>query len=445
LASDSLQDLETFFDTIHSHFSTVTLHNHLYPKYQDLQDDFSFYSYLCSPEHNPTLTADELHQAHLNYQTFGSGLRQFILSPKTISELTSPDSYLQILSLRHEVDGFLLLQQFTCLRSAQLEGKFIDYRAAIQQLTIQPGEPLRSFYSRTIWLFHEIKIAQLKDGSNAALLEHFLDLLRSTGCHVILAETSDKWKTIRAHRHRPKHTTEPLPWTLNSVLRDLENAKVTTLSNNHPLALSPSANLIGCTSHATYLPDPEAHLSRSRPSSNNNKSMIKHPPQATLPSASNKCRLCNNQHPNPWHTTDYCPFKDPTFIQNKLIRENVMQHNSLYGRVNKHYSKDTDITSITHRPSLITPPKTAKLAELQLPTLEASTNDIDLLDATYHPIPPDTDTYPFETPTIDTQHFDVPSPTANNGLATYTPTSSEDDHATSDLIFDPLQYLQYSS
>ena len=122
-----------------------------------------------------------------------------------------------------------------------------------------------------------------------------------------------------------------------------------------------------------------------------------------------------------------------------------MQHNSLYGRVNKYYSKDTDITSTTPRPSLITPPKTAKLAELQLPTLEASTNDIDLLDATYHPIPPDTDTYPFETPTIDTQHFDVPSPTANNGLATYTPTSSEDDHATSDLIFDPLQYLQYSS
>jgi len=29
-----------------------------------------------------------------------------------------------------------------------------------------------------------------------------------------------------------------------------------------------------------------------------------------------KCRLCNNQHPNPWHETQNCPFKDPTYIQN---------------------------------------------------------------------------------------------------------------------------------
>jgi len=43
-----------------------------------------------------------------------------------------------------------------------------------------------------------------------------------------------------------------------------------------------------------------------------------------------KCELCNNQNPNPWHTTHNCPFKDPTFIQNTLIRENVMQHNTLY-------------------------------------------------------------------------------------------------------------------
>jgi hypothetical protein len=230
------------------------------------------------------------------------------------------------LSLRHETDGFLLFQQFICLRSPQLEGKFIDFRDAINKLTIINGEPLRSFYSRAMWLFNEIKIAQLQDGSNAALLEHFLDLLRSTGCHIILAETSGPWKTIRAHRRRPHHTTELLPW-----------------------ATSPTP--IVCSSNMSLLPDPEAYRTMYRPSpthiSNNpnNKSTLKRPPMATLPSASNKCRLCNNQHPNPWHVTENCPFKDPTFIQNKLIRENVMQHNSIYGRVNKHFSKETDIPS----------------------------------------------------------------------------------------------------
>lgn len=93
---------------------------------------------------------------------------------------------------------------------------------------------------------------------------------------------------------------------------------------------------------------------------------------ATLPSASNKCHLCNNQHPNPLHVTESCPFKDSTCIQHKLIHENEMQHNSIYGRVNKNYSKDTDIPSNPHHRSLKIPHETATLADLQLPTLFSS-------------------------------------------------------------------------
>ncbi len=51
------------------------------------------------------------------------------------------------------------------------------------------------------------------------------------------------------------------------------------------------------------------------------------------------CRLCNNNNPNPWHTTATCPLKDPTFIQQEGIHENVLQHNSLYGKLNKNYIK----------------------------------------------------------------------------------------------------------
>ncbi len=252
-----------------------------YPKYQDLHDDFSFYAYLCSAKKNPTLTADELHQAHLNYQTFGSGLQQFILSPRTITELSSTDSYLQLLSLHHKTDGFLLFQQFICLRSSQLEGKFIDFRDAINKLTIINSEPFRSFYSSAMWLFNEIKIAQLQDGSNAALLEHLLDLLRSTGCHIILAEISGSWKTIRAHRHRPHHTTELLPWTLNSILQDLDNAKVTTLSIANTPSYTTSPTPIVCSSNTSILQDPEAYCTMYHPSpahistNPNNKSTLK--------------------------------------------------------------------------------------------------------------------------------------------------------------------------
>jgi hypothetical protein len=91
-------------------------------------------------------------QAKANYKSFGHGLRQFIIHPKTVTTTTSPDSYLQLLSLKHEPDDFLLLQHFIFLCSPQLEGKFIDYRIQINQLSIINGESIRSFYSRAMWL-----------------------------------------------------------------------------------------------------------------------------------------------------------------------------------------------------------------------------------------------------------------------------------------------------
>jgi hypothetical protein len=77
-----------------------------------------------------------------------------------------------------------------------------------------------------------------------------------------------------------------------------------------------------------------------------------------------KCKLCNNQHPNPWYTTDNCPFKDPKFIQNTLIRENVMQHNTLYEKINRDYTKNLYNQKHIYKSLQATIPKTAKLAEI---------------------------------------------------------------------------------
>ena len=54
------------------------------------------------------------------------------------------------------------------------------------------------------------------------------------------------------------------------------------------------------------------------PTSHLNNREYKPPPMAST-QKQNKCLLCNNQHPNPWHPTEQCPFKDPSLIQNKLI------------------------------------------------------------------------------------------------------------------------------
>ena len=298
-----------------------------------------------------------------------SGLRQFILilNPKTIPKESASDSYLQLFSLRHEQDGFLLYQNFIFLRSPQLEGKFINYRNEINKLTIIDGESLRSFYSRVIWLFNEIQLAKIQDGSNAVLLEHFLTLLRATGNHVILAETSNTWKKIKSHRRLPDYMNKPLPWTLNEILRDLETANITTLH----LPSSPNDNNLPNPMAFKVMNHKYGHHQR-QPTYQPHQKDHKPPPMAST-QKHNKCLLCNNQHPNPWHSTENCPFKDPSLIQNKLIRDNVMQHNTLYGKINNKLTTKL-------QPKLSTPPtqhpykKIARVADLNVPTLDHDNN-----------------------------------------------------------------------
>jgi hypothetical protein len=60
LASDSLQDLETFYDTIQSHFATVCTSSNIFPKYKALQATFNFHAQLCSSTTNPNLASSKL-------------------------------------------------------------------------------------------------------------------------------------------------------------------------------------------------------------------------------------------------------------------------------------------------------------------------------------------------------------------------------------------------
>ena len=122
---------------------------------------------------------------------------------------------------------------------------------------------------------------------------------------------------------------KPLPWTLNEILRDLETANITTLH----LPSSPNDNNLPNPIAFKVMNQKYGHHQR-QPTYQLHQRDHKPPPMAST-QKHNKCLLCNNQHQNPWHSTENCLFKDPSLIQNKLIRDNVMQHNTLYGKINK--------------------------------------------------------------------------------------------------------------
>jgi hypothetical protein len=239
-ASDSLEDLEIFYDSILSHFNMIALTAELFPTYRDLPKSFNFYQHLAQQDRTIRPSQENTIQVMANYKSFGSGIHKFLLDPKTIPQGTCPDSYLQFLSLQNELDGFLILKNFIFLHSPQLNGKLRDFRSMVTNLSITPGEHIRAFYGRAIWLGNEISLANMPDGTLAVLHGRFILLLCDTNCSLIIGETSAYWRQIHEHHREPTKLLADIPWTFNEVLCSLETAGIETLSttNNNILSLN---------------------------------------------------------------------------------------------------------------------------------------------------------------------------------------------------------------
>jgi hypothetical protein len=150
------------------------------------------------------------------------------------------------------------------------------------------------------------------------------------------------------------------------------------------------------------------------------------------------CRQRVNLHAyfDPWHSTEDCPYKHPTHILPKDVRERVMQHNALHGAENKNYCKNQDLPNAKASPpqaasAIVTSTDTNQISDSKKKTSsEDSQNVVDL---------PDADEI------VETEYFDIPllPPTANS--ASVSDTALYSDLEPDTIVTDPLQYLSYES
>ncbi len=300
---------------------------------------------------------------------------------------------------------------------------------------------------------------------------------------------------ITTFHRNPSHSTIPkLPWELHEVYAELEASGDTILTSSITSHNNPSSYIDDYGNTTIDHPNPIAaygtlprpriplnnnnyhnhnssnnnsmHHSTHNNSSSNNK-LTHHSTTSTNPTSTTQhncrftlhhtktgkrfisesptsthalCSLCFNKHPNPWHDTAHCPFKHTTHIIDKAIRERIMQHNALYGAENRHFTKSLDSPSAgTKSPPGHQSPATANCA-----ITDTSTPDIELtLSHEPLPSPPLDDDELHEI--INMEIFEVPViPQANMGHTFPLPNINED-FALDELIFDPTQYLSYSS
>jgi hypothetical protein len=297
-----------------------------------------------------------------------------------------------------------------------------------------------------------------------------------------LGTTNPYWTSIMNFHRNPLHFTIPkLPWELHEVIIELKASDISILHSPDIPTSSSSSNYNDeyGTINNNVTPSPiAAYGSLIRPKSNNNsmhnnlhnnkssnststkpnkqhrrltlhhtsdgRHFISKPTTYTRP----LCTLCFNKHPNPWHDTDHCPFKHPTQIIDEDIRESVMQHNALHGAETRNFTRNQDSPNIGACPPLhLSSTARANCAV-------TSHEDPDCITSSRLPIS-DPTTFEDHSSTIqdnlqvheivNTEVFEVPTvPQANMDNASLLPNINED-YALDELIFDPAQYLSYSS
>lgn len=459
LHGDTLKDLEIFWDAILGAFTNLCQINQAYPYYRDLQPDFTFKMHLVDSVKPPKYLPIDCNQVQQNYRSFGDALRIFLNSGTTIVEPSSPKTYLQLLSLCDTRDGFVLLRTLIFSLSPQLAGDYHDYRNDIDTLVIIPGEHLSKFYQRVIQLSNKITLSNIQNGNAALLAYRFISLLRSTKCTTIIGLINPYWKTITKHRRDPSHLTAPLPWKFKDVYDDLICSDILYLPNNTtsnqdstvlPYAACGLSNVSHAMTKGTTLsstPNTKTatigiHRTKDgrRFVSHNNKFLTAKQPL---------CQLCSNTHANPWHATENCPYKHPTHILSKDIRERVMQHNALHGVENKNYSKSQDLPGSTSKPRQATGNSASTLDSSHLPfdnSPSTTTDQSDVLAQSTNTSNIDVSDEPAEeNEIIDTEYFDIPLISATANAASAPVDSPYADIESNAVITDHLQYLSYKS
>jgi len=160
----------------------------------------------------------------------------------------------------------------------------------------------------------------------------------------------------------------------------------------------------------------------------------------TSPNQPPPCTLCLNKHVNPWHSSDSCPYKHPTHILPKDVRERVMQHNALHGAEKRDFSKDQDTPDQHKQPPQATGHSAITTSE------ELQSSDTQPIIPTNN-IPSDpTDVDP-DLEIIETEYFDLPTPPATANKAIISPTHDKlySDDDPDKIITDHLQYISYYS
>ena len=439
LKGDDISAVQHFYDTVNTAFMTTLSSNTFLPDYVDLPMTFDFKNHLLpDPMHT------KYNEALNIFKNMSRSLLHHLQNQTTIPPQQAPRAALILQENALEPCGFELMFSIIGKLSPQLGGHARDLEVYVNTLKVSDGEPVLDFYIRALKMYNEISLQKDSTGQQNRLIRRFVSLLFAyapfTEClRPVMTELRKFFLLPDNHLQQFSIT---LPLIYQEHLRDKCAPYIISHKSSNKIH-TPVINMLNIndphdTENEDQIEDLGDHQQQDPTMNQDDKSYneedyindenLKISPQVNAaryitsdrptPTSSNtsyspsRCVVCGltqkECHQNWRNLHDpndptKCPFRGPTFITDKQIRERVLQYN-----IKHPLPPAATSTASTGNITKTTPPSHPSLP----PPKASSVFSSDLsIDTSSH-----IDKHVLETPSttnINTQNQDQVSPIAS--------------------------------
>ena len=327
LEGDNLMDLQKFWNTMDTAFTSTVNANKGLGEYETLTETYSAVKILVPP---PGHT--QRNQGLEAYKNFTRVLRDHLLKKNTINKDVCPKAYKCLTKNQLQKDGFDILTRIMVTGSPQLGGIERDLTKYVEELVIKEGEELIEFYHRTKEMEYEINLQKDQTGQSQRLTRRFLQQLQKISEYK--KELGIISKGIKRFFQDPAWIHNSIPHTIDDILDELEDADVSTSITLENLEV-PTVNagrigredIVKQGTKRIFLPK-EEYLKQQR--ERREKGIERHNFRKDC-----TCQACGyttrelHKLLNNMHTGDpkNCLLRGPKYINDKETRERVNQYN----------------------------------------------------------------------------------------------------------------------
>ena len=341
LQGDDLNSIKQFWDSINAAIMTSLSTMKFLPEYDDLTHTFDPIDHLMPPPIHP-----QYNDANNAMKQYGTTIRLHMQKQSTFASHIAPKASILQQEQSLEKSGFTMMYEIIKSLSPQLGGEYRDMQQYVETLKIIDGEPVLEYYLRALRMSQEIQLQADNTGQNNRLIRRFVtqlfniksftECMRPTMSQLQqffrvpnnhLTQFPRQLKTI--YEKDIKEKCAPLLITPNAKYTPPTPTVAKMNISLHPREAYTSNVNIEEVSREMDIHDPQ--INAARLSTNTTKDMLKS--NSYTPTRCDVCGLtqkeCHQLMKNIHDPTDpnKCCFRGPKFIDDKQLRETVMQYN----------------------------------------------------------------------------------------------------------------------